>query len=337
MAYKLSLDRQLPESAREVLAGQIREAVDRLRRAGGLEPEAPEAVVALHDARKNLKKARSLLRLLRSSLPKATYRREMEMIRDCARTLADARDSDALLGTVRDLRELYAGEVPAAAFTRLERVLRKRARTTRGDQGEGLAETADRLEAGLSRLESIPTQKLTLQALLRALRRSYAAGRVAARRARLEPTVENLHEWRKRVKDLWYQERLVQTAWLELVEFRTTQAHRLSDLLGDDHDLAMLLELLREEQRPVALAGSEQLIAVVEGRRLELQSRATLLGARLYAERPKAYGRRMAALVRTVRDDGASGAEGQTPVPPPASLAINAAPEPDPTYGAGPD
>jgi CHAD domain-containing protein len=329
MAYKLSLDAHLPASAREALVGQVRDAVDRLQRAGGLEPESPEAVVALHDARKNLKKARSLLRLLRSSLPKAEYRREMEMLRDCARALADARDSDALLETVRDLRELYAGDVPAAAFTRLERSLRKRARTVRGDQGGGLEPTAERLEAGLVRLEGIPTDKLSRERLLRALQLSYAAGRAAARRSSREPSVENLHEWRKRVKDLWYQERLTQAAWLELLEFRIAQAHSLSDLLGDDHDLAMLLELLHEEDRLRPLADRESLIAVVEGRRMELQSRAALLGARLYAERPKAYGRRMAVLVRTVGHDGAPVRGGHRPVPAAPSLATNPAPEPD--------
>ena len=172
----------------------------------------------------------------------------MAMLRDCARAIADARDSDALLATVRDLRELYAGDVPAVAFTRLERALRKRARMTRGDQGGGLPETAERLDAGLSRLESISMDEVSVEATVGELRRFYAAGRAAARRARRQPTIENLHEWRKRVKDLWYQERLMQTAWVELAEFRTAQAHRLSDLLGDDHDLALLLELLREER-----------------------------------------------------------------------------------------
>ena len=51
MAYKLSLDERLPASAREALVSQVQNAVDRLRRADRLEPLAPEAVLALHDAR----------------------------------------------------------------------------------------------------------------------------------------------------------------------------------------------------------------------------------------------------------------------------------------------
>ena len=333
MAYKLSLDEQLPGSAREALVSQVQNAVDRLQRADRLDPLAPEAVLALHDARRNLKKARSLLRLLRSGLPKVTYRREMVTLRDCARALADARDSDALLGTVRDLRELYAGDVPAIAFTRLERALRKRARLTRSDQGGGLTETAERLEAELSRLESLPMDDVSIEAMLRELRRYYAAGRAVARRVRRQPTNEDLHEWRKRVKDLWYQERLMQTAWVELAEFRTAQAHRLSDLLGDDHDLALLLELLCAEEGPLAHARSEPLIAVVQARRTELQSGADLLGARLYAERPKAYGRRMAALVRTIdRDAEPDATPGATLGAPDRSAPVastNSAPEPD--------
>lgn len=31
--------------------------------------------------------------------------------------------------------------------------------------------------------------------------------------AQAKPSVENLHEWRKRVKDLWYQVRLLTPLW----------------------------------------------------------------------------------------------------------------------------
>lgn len=68
-------------------------------------------------------------------------------------------------------------------------------------------------------------------------------------------------------------------------------AHRLSDLLGDDHDLAILRESL------IAMAGEipvdlEPAVGLVDYRRDQLQQEAMLHGERLYAERPKAFVRR---------------------------------------------
>ena len=44
------------------------------------------------------------------------------------------------------------------------------------------------------------------------LLRSYRDGRKAFAQARREPSIEALHTWRKRVKDLWYHERLLAPA-----------------------------------------------------------------------------------------------------------------------------
>ena len=51
-----------------------------------------------------------------------------------------------------------------------------------------------------------------------------------------------MHEWRKRVKDLWYHCLLLQDAWKPVMSALADEAHELSDRLGDDHDLAVLLE-----------------------------------------------------------------------------------------------
>jgi hypothetical protein len=69
------------------------------------------------------------------------------------------------------------------------------------------------------------------------------------------------------------------------------EAHELADRLGDDHDLAVLADWIREHTG----AGPEFYNAV-DRRRAELQAEAITLGARLYADKPKAYVRRMRRL-----------------------------------------
>ena len=45
------------------------------------------------------------------------------------------------------------------------------------------------------------------------IRRTYRKGRTGLERAETDPSDETLHEWRKRVKDMWYSLRLLQRMW----------------------------------------------------------------------------------------------------------------------------
>jgi CHAD domain-containing protein len=108
---------------------------------------------------------------------------------------------------------------------------------------------------------------------------------------RSNPSVESLHEWRKRVKELWYHHTLLRPLWPPVMQAVGDEAHELADRLGDDHDLAMLAAWVREH----AQAGPEFFDAV-ERRRAELEAEAMTLGARIYADKPKAYVRRLRGL-----------------------------------------
>ena len=57
----------------------------------------------IHDARKQLKKSRAALRLLRDAIGEIAYRRENNALRDAARPLGVARDSKVLLAALDDL------------------------------------------------------------------------------------------------------------------------------------------------------------------------------------------------------------------------------------------
>jgi CHAD domain-containing protein len=99
------------------------------------------------------------------------------------------------------------------------------------------------------------------------------------------------HEWRTRVKDLWYQERLLAPGCGHIVQGHVKEAHRLADLLGDDHDLKVLRQTLQDEPTPPV--DLDALIALIDHRRDELQTQALHLGPRIYHEAPKRFIRRM--------------------------------------------
>jgi hypothetical protein len=114
-----------------------------------------------------------------------------------------------------------------------------------------------------------------------------------------------VHEWRKRAKDAWYHVRLLRDAAPSILRPLGDRFHDLSDALGDAHDLVVICERL--QATPDRFGGQnrvEPACALAEARRADLEQRATLLGARLYAEKPKAYAARMGAYWRVWHERG---------------------------------
>ncbi len=83
------------------------------------------------------------------------------------------------------------------------------------------------------------------------LEREYRRGRGALRAVRKDPSAEAVHQWRKRVKDLWYHLRLLQGVWPATMGAAADEAHALSDLLGDHHDLSVLIDERASRRRTI--------------------------------------------------------------------------------------
>lgn len=80
------------------------------------------------------------------------------------------------------------------------------------------------------------------------------------------------------------------------------EAHRLSDLLGDHHDLAVLAYDAEAHADLFSQAGDLELFCdLIAERQDELAQAAFALGDRLYAEKPGAFDRRNRALWRAWR------------------------------------
>jgi hypothetical protein len=110
----------------------------------------------------------------------------------------------------------------------------------------------------------------------------YGRARRAFRAATDEPSTEALHEWRKRVKDRLHAARLFAERWPERRARDEPRLDRLGDLLGRDHDYAVLAERLPERSGP-----ARRLACRLERKRATLRRRAFKLGARLFGEKPK--------------------------------------------------
>ena len=285
MAYRFGVDEPVRAAVVRCASEQLDRAVSDLSEGINDDP-----VRAVHDARKAIKQERSLLRLARGAMPSEDRRRENAALREAARELSGTRDADVMVATLDDLADRFAGQLPAKTFDAIREQLGPRSGQRPGSALE--ARAVQELGALRVRVDDWKLLRGGWKAIESGLLRSYTRGRKAFAQARARSSTEDLHAWRKRVKDLWYHERLLGSICGPGVRGQAKDAHHLADLLGDDHDLAML----RQELASQAMSAPVDVSAVVElidQRRSELQSEAMALGERVYADSPKAFRRRM--------------------------------------------
>jgi len=72
------------------------------------------------------------------------------------------------------------------------------------------------------------------------------------------------------------------------------EADELSDLLGDDHNLDVLHKtLLKSPNKYGKKRDIQVLLGIIDRRSAELRVEAKTIGGRIFAEKPKAFGRRL--------------------------------------------
>jgi CHAD domain-containing protein len=296
-AYRLKSDEDAAAGIRRIAEGRTKKALERLE--GG---DEGDLATAIHGARKDLKKVRGLLRLVRHELGKKTFEVENRRYRDAGRLLSGSRDAEVKLETLTKLRHEFRDlpdEVTEGWAGLLETERDAIAATLRGETNGQIGAASGAIEAGGEAIQSWSLRSDSWALVGPGLAKSYRDGRRQMKRVLAEPSEENVHDWRKRAKDLWYQLRIVHDAWPELLGETVDQTHELTDLLGDHHDLSVLAEDLRS--RP-ELGDPGRVEAAIEKRQGDLLDRALAIGERLYAEKPKAFRRRIKRYWRAWRD-----------------------------------
>jgi hypothetical protein len=87
--------------------------------------------------------------------------------------------------------------------------------------------------------------------------------------------------------------RLLRELWKPVIGSLSKETKELSDLLGDDHNLDILHKTLRKSPGKYGKKRDIQvLLGLIDRRSAELRMGAHGIGARIFAEKPRAFGRR---------------------------------------------
>jgi CHAD domain-containing protein len=253
---------------------------------------------AVHEVRKALKRWRALLRLLAHPLGDQADQMRAEA-RELMRALSGARDAQSALDALADLRkELTTTDLPFS-LTSLETISQRL--TTIKDAAEQTGFTQE-MRGRLSRyldyatlsLERWPLAAINFDTVADGLISTYRRARQLVPDNWAEADADHLHDLRRRVVEHRHQMDLMEPLWPRLGQVWAEEAQRLRNRLGACQDLAVFTGLAAPHQ-PLAPWRS-RLSPVIEARRGAHLKTAARLAGRLFAEKPKAFRRRIAAL-----------------------------------------
>ena len=287
MAFRLKLREPLPEGVKRVFCEQIDSALHLCR------SPAKERGVTVHEVRKHLKKLRAAMRLAIGAVGKNCHAEENRCVRNIGRLVSDLRDAQVRLQTFIQLRKRPKNS-GKQVFSRTEELLLLERESFSAAFAGWQRQAIPQLENVKTRLMNWPLDDLNWKQICNAVCKTYRRGQRALAKAIDDPEPENFHAWRKRVKDVWYELRILQPLNRTVLEEMARDAEVLGELLGSEHDLHFLRARLEKEGGDEAFADElAQLQKLITKRCKRLRGDALELGRRFYAEPYKAFAKRI--------------------------------------------
>jgi CHAD domain-containing protein len=247
-----------------------------------------------HDVRTAIKKVRGLIGLVRPVVGSPARKAERDL-RRTASTLGPIRDAKVMLATFDELVAASGLERNPGARQVRERLLRSAQREVRRPRTrKALERVDDALRRSRRRVDDWIPGSGGWSAVSEGLEESYRRVRRAMKRAYRDVDGESFHAWRRSLKTHRHQLRALEPLWPRALDARIAELGELDNHLGREHDLTVLEEKIQEER---ACFSSERhcapLLAELEQQRDRLREQMRPLGARLFAEKPAAFRRRV--------------------------------------------
>ena len=290
MAYRLRPGKPFASEVRAVATAQLLKAVQLL------EEQPQGAHEAVHAARKRFKRVRALYRLVQPQA-KAFRTRENARIREIARSLSAVRDATALVETVDYLasRGGSAEEIAALAFaSRSLSQRRDRIAAEEHDLPARMREAAAACREAIAALDQRAIdsgRRTTARMLAKAWKTQRQRALAALEQCQTNAHAEAFHALRKSGQTYWMHLALLGGIWPSAMRAKQEEAKQLVDLLGHEHDLSVLTQLVNESPE---LFGSSETLARVLGaiiaRQQSLRQEALPLAQKVFADAAEVEG-----------------------------------------------
>jgi CHAD domain-containing protein len=281
MAYRIKRKERVGKGIRRILREQLRRAIETARDRQGSQEER------VHDVRTRLKRSRAALELI-STVAGKTARKTDRRLRDRGRRLARPRDNAVQAHTFRILGTRLSGELPVGLLERMRDVGEQlRRKLDEKSVERELRRTARALRRLRRRLRKWPIKR-GRRAIGKGITRTYRQARRGLAVVHADPTPKRFHDWRKRVKLLSNELKIVGAAVPELATRFAPKVEKLGEILGQVHDLDCAAATTERHPRWFGSdADCEAVRGLVAEHRVVLEREAFALAAGVFAGRPR--------------------------------------------------
>lgn len=252
--------------------------------------------ISIHELRKNIKKIRGILRLMRYEIGGKKYRKLNRKYRQLAQDIAVLRDDTSQI-------ELLSGMLPKDKSAIVRRSINRAIRTIEtkrktafkdfytNDQHQYISREFNDL--------NIKNQELNISGnpdlfILKGLYKIHSNALKAFRATLSTNDAEVYHNLRKQVKYLMYNLRIISPANPIFFKAYLSKLNQLSTLLGKLHDLDLFNEHIH--QRTIIQFKPEEkkeMLKIIYGNRYYLKKRIRLIGSQVFDKKSKDFRNRL--------------------------------------------
>ncbi len=203
----------------------------------------------IHEIRKSFKVIRAILRLFRDSVGYSVYYRENIFFRDLSRKLSVARDNEVLLERAEVvLKNLPVGTRDSRTDSLREELEKRRDESITQiiEKDDVLGQISEELNHSTSRIDNLKIKNEGFEVIHEGLERIYRQSRKYLHLMIEQPDPESIHNFRKRVKYLWYQLSILKPVYSRMLKAYSKTLENISDEIGLHRDYTLFLELMEE-------------------------------------------------------------------------------------------
>ncbi|MFH5831220.1 CHAD domain-containing protein [Halalkalibaculum sp. DA384] len=279
MDYALATDESIDEGIKRIYTDRLQQIIPTIR------PPHQNLHEAIHDARRGFKFMRALIRLIKFSLEPEAYEQQNHMFRDMGRFVSELRDLHVFIllmqYVARESHSVRPQDIEEGLniLQQQEKELLEEARDQH--RFEDMADRLEEVQNAFTEQQGLPGQQ---SLLFPGLKEIYKKGRENYFRADEEGTKEQFHEWRKQVKYFMNAFQVLAYFWPGKLDIKGKSLAQLSDYLGEEHDLALLDDLLVDQDFRRHLGNIKAMRSYVDQKRSFLQRSALNLGGFIYSK-----------------------------------------------------
>jgi CHAD domain-containing protein len=243
-----------------VLFGYIREAQFML------DPDRIPGDTVVHDVRVLMKKSRAAIRLLRPQIDGETFSKEYDTLREAGRIMRTWRETSVHRKLIKNLKKKYPALFTLLTDNEKINLLLNKPETSSSpspEMKEGLENIISLLLKSGYRWRFRTMNSLDPHLLLKELETTYKSVATTYLTARNYPKSTNLHEFRKKSKDLLYQLYFFRALNPKAVKSLEKRLDSIAQDLGRYNDFAVLITTLEYKYRGTGSGALDELVLII--------------------------------------------------------------------------